>query len=129
MSIHFRCPYCRTPLAINEQSAGSAIGCGGCGQQLIVPDPQAPSDDLPVLEPVVVYIPPGRKVADYRPERPVERWEVPREERVYVREEVHFVHEERGTFGSAFGRTMGEGCGCIVLAVIALGMLSVLLRL
>jgi hypothetical protein len=118
MPIRFACPHCRADYTIHERAAGTEVGCAACGRRLFVPAAQPPSADPPVAAPVVVYIPPAGEVADYR----TPRRQPPREEPVHVREEVHFVHQQRGAFTSAFGRTLGEGCGCITLVFIVLGM-------
>jgi hypothetical protein len=60
-------------------------------------------------------------VADYRP-TPRRRRSSPREDRVRIREEVRFVSREHGTFSSAFGGTMGDGCGCLVSMPVVSGV-------
>lgn len=113
MPIRFTCPTCAADYTINDRAAGTEVRCG-CGQPLVVPAAQ-PADP-PLAAPVVVYVPP--EVADYRPPRQA----LPPVERVHIREEVFFYHQERGTFLSSFGHTMGNGCGCILLAVIVGGV-------
>lgn len=116
MPIQFACPYCHTPYTVNDRAAGSEVGCAACGQKILVPASTPLPANPPAAGPVVVYIPPAEEVADYR-SVPHSR---PRRERYYVREEVHVVHEERGTFGSAFGRTMG-----VMTAILLVGFLAV----
>ena len=98
MSIAFRCPNCPAEHSVNDRLAGQQVACPECGQPVIVPG-------TPTAQPVVVYTPPA-PVIDYQPVPP-------RVERVYIREEVDFNYRHRGTFLSAFGETMGTGCGCI----------------
>jgi transcription elongation factor Elf1 len=39
--IVFDCPYCSKSLAIDRQGAGLLVTCPDCGQELLVPDPEA----------------------------------------------------------------------------------------
>ena len=97
---------------LHDQRPAPARRSGaGAASRSSVPAPTAP----PIAGPVVCA--------------PRPTWPVPADpagkcpaSSVYIREDVHFVHEDRGTFLSSFGRTMGEGCGCILLVVIVAGV-------
>ena len=49
MPIKFHCPHaeCGKPLTVSDQAAGRAGKCPGCGGPIVVPRPEAASEDLP----------------------------------------------------------------------------------
>jgi hypothetical protein len=137
--IRFACPNpnCRADFTANDRLAGSQLTCSMCGQLMLVPTPPPVAMPLPSGEstpiqeqpaqPVVRYYSadqvaePPQDLFDYRPRhrhRVAEEYDY-REEGRY-----HVSHQEKGTFASAFGRTFGEGMGCLaVVAVIGVLLL------
>ncbi|HVM61831.1 MAG TPA: hypothetical protein VMV72_13295 [Verrucomicrobiae bacterium] len=62
MDIHFECPQCAQPIAIDESGAGLRIDCPGCQAPLIVPEaakpPAQPEPAAPTLSPALFAPPP-----------------------------------------------------------------------
>lgn len=46
MSIRFKCPHCKKPLAVKDQLAGKRAACPACKKPIMIPAPIAPPADL-----------------------------------------------------------------------------------
>jgi hypothetical protein len=44
MDVIFNCPHCDQELAVDSSGAGSEIACPACGEDIIIPQPQARAD-------------------------------------------------------------------------------------
>ena len=75
MSIPVTCPECQSHFHVGDEFAGLTGRCPDCTAVIDVPDPDAPPDDGPVLEPLSPWAPRGADTFPPAPVSPVPRRE------------------------------------------------------
>lgn len=118
MPIRFTCPSCSAPFNVPDDKAGKKTKCPKCASMLTVPSASSspPSPPTPPPPPAKALPPkaPPAQAPVYIPHQPAPQAAVPPAPIIVQmpnfepeRRRVDHTHRARGSFGSAFGATMG----------------------